>query len=175
MSDTEKKVTETNATEKKVSDRLKGKLQRWGIIAGAVLLAFLVGLIPMWFTAQSFAAERDAARTQLLKSEIGNLLLLSIVDARRGEYELARQGASEFFTLLRAEEEKGNDGFLTPDQRTKMASIFSDRDAAITMLAQRDPASLDRLTDIYMRYSQTVPSARTASRTAGEANATVNK
>ncbi len=168
----EKKMSDT---EKNVTDTSKGKFQRWGMIAGAILLAFLVGLIPMWLTARSNAAESETARTQLRKSEIGNLLLLSIVDARRGEYEIARQGASEFFTLLRAEEEKGNDGFLTPDQRTKMASIFSDRDAAITMLAQRDPASLDRLTDIYMRYSQTVPSAKTASRTAGEANATVNK
>lgn len=61
-----------NATSRAGAD---GKIQRWGLIAGAVLLAFLVGLIPMWLTAPGNAAERDAARTQLRKSEIGSLLL----------------------------------------------------------------------------------------------------
>lgn len=144
-------------TEKNITNKLKDKFRRWGMIAGAVLLAFLVGLVPMWLTARGYAYERDTARTQLRKSEIANLLLSSIVDARRGEYEIARQQASEFFTRLRAEEEKGDEGFLTADQRSKIQTIFADRDAAITMLAQRDPASLDRLTGFYTRYTAAVP------------------
>lgn len=141
----------------------EGKIQRWGLIAGAVLLAFLIGLIPMWLHARSNAAERDAARTQLRKSEIGSLLLSSVVDARRGEYEIARQEASAFFTRLRTEAEKGDGGFLTADQRTRIQAIFADRDASITLLAQRDPASVDRLSAIYGLYLQVLPSAQALS------------
>ena len=153
-------------TEKNITDNLKGGLKRWGLIAGAVLLAFLVGLVPMWLMARGIAADRDAAQSQLRRSEMGNLLLLSIVDARRGEYEVARQEASEFFTRLRAEEDKGDDGFLTANQRTNIKTIFADRDAAITMLAQRDPASVDRLTDIYVAYAEAVPVRMAESQTA---------
>jgi hypothetical protein len=150
-------------TDKSLTDKLNEKLRHWGVIAGAVLLAFLIGFVPMWVSSRSNAAERDAARAQLRKSEISNLLTSSIVDARRGEYEAARQEASEFFTRLRAEEEKGDEGFLTASQRTKLAAIFADRDAIITMLAQRDPASLDRLTGSYVLYLQAVPSNQTLS------------
>ncbi|MBK9164357.1 MAG: hypothetical protein IPM21_10690 [Acidobacteria bacterium] len=65
-----------------------------------VLVAFLIGLVPMWLMARSNAAERDAALTQLRRSEISNLLSSSIVEARRGEYETLRQQTSEFFTSL---------------------------------------------------------------------------
>lgn len=150
-------------TEKSFTEKANAKLQHWGVIAGVVLVAFLIGFVPMWLTARSNAAERDAARTQLRRSEISNLLSSSIVDARRGEYEIARQEASEFFVRLRAEDDKGDNGFLTADQRTKIKAIFADRDAAITMLAQRDPAALDRLTGFYLLYLQAVPAAETLS------------
>ncbi len=144
-----------------LTDKLKLKLQHWGMIAGAVVVAFLIGFLPMWMTARGTAAERDAAITELRKSEISGLLSSSIVDARRGEYESARQEASEFFTRLRAEDAKGDQGFLTADQRIKINLILADRDAAITMLAQRDPAALERLTGFYVTYLQTVPKAQT--------------
>ncbi len=164
MSDTNKSPTEKVETQKSFTDKVKEKFQHWGVIAGAVLVAFLIGLVPMWLTARSNAAERDAALTELRRSEISNLLSSSIVEARRGEYESARQGTSEFFTRLRAEDEKGDEGFLNADQRAKIKTIFADRDTAITMLAQRDPASLDRLTGFYDLFLETVPTAQNVSR-----------
>ncbi len=146
------------------TDRIKAKLQHWGVIAGAVLAAFLIGFVPMWLTARSNAAERDTAMTQLSMSEVRGLLSSSIVDARRGEYEAARQELSEFFTRLRAEQGQGDKGFLTADQRTKIEPLFADRDPAITMLAQRDPAALDRLTGVYVLYSEAVPATGSLSR-----------
>ncbi|MEO6051603.1 MAG: hypothetical protein ABIP78_09775 [Pyrinomonadaceae bacterium] len=142
--------------ETDLKDRMTQKLKYWGTIAGIVIAAFLIGLVPMWLNARNNAAERDAARTELRKSEIVNLLSASIVDARRGEYETARQEASDFFTRLRNEDEKGDLGFLTADQRSKIKPIFVERDATITMLAQRDPAALDRLTNVYVSFTQTV-------------------
>ncbi len=160
MSETEKNVTERADKKNSVPDNGNARLRRWGVVAGLVLVAFLLGLVPMWLSARSTAAERDAALTQLRKSEISNLLSSSIVEARRGEYETARQRTSEFFTRLQAEDEKGDDGFLNADQRTKIKTIFAERDTAITLLAQRDPASLDRLTGFYESYSQTVPATQ---------------
>jgi hypothetical protein len=152
-----------------LKDKMAQKLTYWGTIASIVIAAFLIGLVPMWLSARNNAEERDVARTELRKSEIVNLLSASIVDARRGEYETARQEASDFFTRLRNEDEKGNVGFLTADQRSKIKPIFADRDAVITMLAQRDPAALDRLTNFYVAYKQTV-SAATISPSASSAN-----
>lgn len=156
MSDPEKNNTENIDREKSLSARVKSRFQHWGVIAGVVLVAFLLGLVPMWLMARSNAAERDAALTQLRRSEVSNLLSSSIVEARRGEYERARQGASDFFTRLRAEDEKGDEGFLNTDQRARLNPIFAERDTAITLLAQRDPASLERLTGLYDSYTQTM-------------------
>ncbi|MBK9164224.1 MAG: hypothetical protein IPM21_09975 [Acidobacteria bacterium] len=151
-------------TQKGFSERIKERLQHWGVLAAVILVAFLIGLVPMWLMARSNAADRDAALTQLRQSQISNLLSSSIVEARRGEYETARQQTSEFFTRLRAEDDKADEGFLNADQRTKLKPIFAERDTAITMLAQRDPAALDRLTGFYEVFVQTVPPARPSAR-----------
>lgn len=143
-------------TEPNRTNTLKDKLSKWGIFAGALLIAFLLGLIPMWLSVRSCEAEHEITKTQLRKSEVSGLLSTSIVEARRGEYEPARQAASDFFTRLRAEADKSEGSFLTADQRPKLNPIFDNRDAAITMLAQRDPAALDRLTDIFNSYKQVV-------------------
>jgi hypothetical protein len=130
-----------------------------GIIAALVLAAFLIGFVPMWLTARGNAADRDAARTQLRRSEISNLLSSAVVDARRGEYEAARQEISNFFTRVTAEEDKGDEGFMTAAQRENIKPLLANRDTLITLLAQRDPASTDRLTDLYVAYAQVVPPA----------------
>ncbi len=143
--------------EPDLKSRMQKKFVWWGIFAAAILVAFLIGLVPMWLSARSCSAEHEITKTQLRKTEVHDLLTTSITEARRGEYEAARQTASEFFTRLRAEEEKGEAGFITAEQRTKIKPVFDNRDAAITMLAQRDQASLDRLTDIYAAYTQAIP------------------
>lgn len=140
-----------------IKDKIKGRLARVAIAAAILLVVFLLGFVPMWLSAHGRAAELEKTSTKLRKAEITNLLTISIVEAKRGEYETARQTASDFFTRLRAEDEKGDAGFLTADQRPKIKPIFGNRDAVITMLAQRDPASLDRLTDLYKTYTQILP------------------
>jgi len=130
---------------------------RWGIIAAVIIAAFLAGFVPMWLTARNNAGERDAVRSQLRRSEIRNLLTSAIVDARRGEYEAARQETSNFFTRVTAEEDRGDESFMTAEQRASIKPLIANRDTLITLLAQRDPASTDRLTDLYVAYAQAVP------------------
>lgn len=156
MSNSEKNVKSETAVST-AGQKAKRQFVRWAIGGGVILLAFLVGLIPMWMSARTCADEHEKTRKQLRKVEVRNLLVTSLVEARRGEYETARQTASEFFTRLRAEEEKGDGGFLNADQRAKLSPIFEHRDAVITMLAQRDQASHDRLNDIYSILLDVLP------------------
>ena len=133
------------------------RLKVYSIFAVILIAAFLLGMVPMWLKVRSVNKELAASQTQIRKQEVAGLLTTSIVEARRGEYEIARQATSDFFTRLRAEEDMGDAGFLTAEQRAKAKPVFEDRDAVITMLAQRDPASLDRLTNIYVNYRALVP------------------
>jgi len=76
------------------------------------------------------------------------------MDARRGDYEPARQATSEFFTRLRTEVDRGQDSVFTEAQRSNLTPVFATRDDMITLLARNDPASVDRLTDLYNKYRQ---------------------
>jgi hypothetical protein len=81
----------------------------------------------------------------------GNLAS-AVIDARRGDYEPARQAASQFFTSLRAEIDKGDASDLTQAQRAGLPPLFAGRDEVITLLARSDPAAADRLADLYVAY-----------------------
>lgn len=127
-----------------------------GIAAGALLIAFLLGFVPMWLQKRAISSELETIKHQLRKSEIRGLLTTALVETNRGEYESGRKNASEFFTLLRAEIDKEDSGSLTKTERDKLKSVMDNRDSTVTMLAQRDQASIQRLTDIYFNYQEIV-------------------
>lgn len=137
-----------------VREKTQSKLPGWAIWGLVLLLAFLLGFVPMWLKSRTVSQELHTTQKQLRKTEIKNLLTTAIVEAKNGEYETARQNASEFFTNLDAEIAKGEQGSLTTEQSQKLKPIFTNRDTMITLLAQRDPASVERLTDIYAIYKQ---------------------
>lgn len=130
----------------------KDRLRRLAIYAAVFLVVFLLGFIPMWMTAREHARERDVARAALRINTLQNALASAVIDARRGEYELARQGASGFFTNLRSEIDRGADSAFTLPQQNDLRSILDRRDDVITLLARSDPASNDRLVDLYNTY-----------------------
>jgi hypothetical protein len=133
---------------------------RRGIFYAAVLfVVFLLGLVPMWMTARSRARERDAAQASLRISTLQNAVANAAIDARRGEYEPARQAASEFFTNLQTEIERGRDSVFNETQRNSLRSVFDNRDDTITLLARSDPASADRLVDVYIKCRQAMGNA----------------
>lgn len=124
------------------------------VYALALLIAFLAGLVPMWMKARSHARERDAAQASLRISNLMNSVANAAIDARRGEYEPARQATSEFFTTLQTEIARGRDSVFTEAQQNSLRSVFDNRDDTITLLARSDPASADRLVDIYVKSRQ---------------------
>jgi hypothetical protein len=143
-----------------VTGKTQGKLPGWAIWAVILLVVFLLGFVPMWLQYRSAVQTTEETQKMLRKSEVKNLLMTAIVEARNGEYETGRQNASEFFTNLDAEIKRADEGNLTADEREKLKPIFTNRDSIITMLAQRDPASPERLMDIYAVYKQALGTAQ---------------
>lgn len=136
---------------------------RVGISAAALLLAFLLGLIPMgisrWRAVRQLSAERNAVAGQLVEAQrelrrqrLQNSLAAAALDARRGEFEAARQAASSFFTLLSQEVDNPAEAALAPAARERLRPLSAQRDEIITLLARNDPAAADRLADLYMIY-----------------------
>lgn len=132
------------------------KMRKIGLVGGIVLLAFLLGFVPMWLSARGYANERDAAQAQLRPSVLQNDLAMAAIYARRGEYEQARQQASDFYTALRAEFDRSSSALTVPAQREVAQQILAQRDEIITLLARNDPAAAERLTDLYIIYRQAV-------------------
>lgn len=163
-----------NETEIRTENSLKSKALKVGIVAAALVIAFLIGFIPMWMKANTAAAEHEVTKKTLVRTEISNLISDAIVDARRGEYESARQETSDFYTKLNAEIEKGETSAYPTAQNESLKSAFANRDAIITLLAQRDPASVERLTDIYLIYRQAVGESIIKSSPPTSANTNVN-
>jgi hypothetical protein len=130
---------------------------RRGILYGAVLLgAFLLGLVPMWLTVRERGRELKTVRATLQASALQNTLASAAIDARQGRYEPARQAASDFFTNLRTEIDSGRDSIFTEAQKNALRPILDTRDDTITLLARGDPASGDRLTELYNTYRQAI-------------------
>jgi hypothetical protein len=129
---------------------------RYVIYAGVLLLAFLLGFVPMWLKARTSASSLAEAERQLTLARTQGDLASAIIDARRGDYEPARQSASQFFTSARAEIDKGDASAFTQTQRAGIQSLLVGRDEIITLLARSDPASADRLSDLYVTYRKVV-------------------
>lgn len=130
------------------------RVRRLIIYAAVLLGVFLLGLVPIWMAARERARERDTAQAALRNSTLQNTLANAAIDARQGRYEPARQAASEFFTNLRTEIERGRDSVFNQSQQDNLRSMLATRDDTITLLARNDPASADRLVELYDTYRQ---------------------
>jgi hypothetical protein len=133
-------------------------LNRMKITLLAALTGFLIGFVPIWLTSTGYQKELDSVVKILRPSVLQNDLATATINARRGEFEEARQQASSFFTDLRAELDREESSFATP-QREAVRSILEQRDETITLLARQDPASAEHLTDLYFSYVQAKNSA----------------
>jgi hypothetical protein len=127
-------------------------MRRFVIYGGVLLVAFLLGLVPMWLQARASAAKLADAERRLTLAGMRGDLASAAIDARRGDYEPARQAVSQFFMTLRAEIDKGDASYFTQAQRAGLQPLFAGRDEVITLLARSDPASADRLSDLYVAY-----------------------
>jgi hypothetical protein len=135
-------------------------VRRVGIYAGVLILVFLLGFVPMWLKARGCISSLEMAEHQLNLARIQNTLASAVIDARRGDYEPARQATSQVFTSLGAEVDKGDASNLTSAQRDGIKTLFARRDEIITLLARSDPAAADQLSDLYVAYRKLNPAQK---------------
>ena len=127
-------------------------IRRVTLYAALLLAAFLLGFIPMWWKSRECSSGLSEAEHQLSQARLENALASAVIDAQRGDYEPARQAASNFFTSLRAETDRGDASALSPAQREGALPLFTRRDEIITLLARSDPVSAERLSDLHVSY-----------------------
>jgi hypothetical protein len=120
------------------------------LFVGAALVVFLAGFVPMWMKARDQSTGREKAEQALAVARIVKDLGSSAIDARRAEYEAAREEASAFFTEAHVEIDQRGHSTLSPQQRDSLAPLLAPRDELITLLARSDPASADRLSNLYV-------------------------
>jgi hypothetical protein len=120
------------------------------------LSIFLIGAVPMWLKVRDKAADLAVVQRELGLSQMENDLSESVIDARRGDYEPARQTASDFFTGLRNQVDKESNPALSTNQRESLKGLLTQRDDIITLLARGDPAAADRLSNFYVAYRRTM-------------------
>lgn len=145
--------------DKPISEGTSGFSVPWrrvGIYAVLALGFFLLGAVPMWLRARQNATERETAQHELRLNQLENRLMAATIDARRGDYEPARQTASDFFTSLRSQIDQGAASDLSEVQRGSLKAILAQRDEIITLLARNDPAAADRLSNLYANYRKTM-------------------
>ena len=146
--------TQSDDTSRSTSIWQNERVRRVILYAAVLLGAFLLGLVPMWLTVRERGRELKKVQATLQISALQNTLASAAIDARQGRYEPARQAASDFFTNLRAEVDSGRDSVFTEAQKNALRPVFDTRDNTITLLARGDPASSDRLTELYNTYRQ---------------------
>ena len=100
------------------------------------------------------AIASGVAAHQLDMARMQNALASAAIDARRGDYESARQAASSFFTSLRDEANKGDSSSLSQAQKDGVEPVFTRRDEIISLLARNDPAATERLSDLYVSFRE---------------------
>lgn len=133
-------------------------MQRMAIYAAVLLVAFLLGFVPMWLKVRRCTEDLGRTEHELVLVKLQNDLASAVIDARRGDYEPARQAASKFFSSLQAETDIADGSNFTSAQRVLLRPLALKRDEIITLLARGDPASADRLSDVYLGYRQIMKS-----------------
>jgi len=120
------------------------------------LVAFLLGFVPMWWKSHECSRNLSKVEHQLSLARLQNALASAVIDARLGDYEPALQAASDFFTYLQTETDRGNASALSPAQRERALPLLAQRDEIITLLARSDSTSADQLSDLYVAYCKAV-------------------
>ncbi len=129
--------------------------RKWiGIGAATLIAVFLIGFLPMWLKSRETSHQLDVSNAALRSAELHSLLGDAAIDARRGDYEPARQEISKFFTELRTELDRGDDSAFTKSQRERLEALLVGRDDLVTLLARSDVASGGRLADLHAGFRQ---------------------
>ena len=129
-------------------------MRRGASYVAILLFGLAAGFLPMWAKSRTSATSLSEATSRASLATMQNALASAAIDAQRGDYESARQAASDFFTSLREEANKGDGSLLSVGQRGGIEPLFAQRDELISLLARNDPAGTERLFDLYVSFRE---------------------
>jgi len=132
----------------KTTHRIRG----FSLYVARLLVAFLLGFVPMWLKSRERSSNLAEAKRQSSLAKMQNSLGAAAIDARRGDYETARQAASDFFTSLRTEFNRDVDSALSQAEIASLQPLLTRRDEIVTLLARGDATAADLLSDLYVSY-----------------------
>ena len=121
-----------------------------------LLVAFLLGFVPMWIKSRECSSRLAEAERQTSLARMENSLASAAIHAQRGDYETARQAASDFFTALRTVTANGVDSGLSEAEIAGLQTLLTRRDEIVTPLARGDTASTDLLSALYVSHPELV-------------------
>jgi hypothetical protein len=118
-------------------------------VAGVVatVLAFAIGFFWQNMSARSIQSRLDTANVELMFERLENKLGAATIEADRGNYEIARQLSSEFFTGLQTELDQAPEA-----RQAELRRILSQRDVIITAASRSDPQTGSLLAQLYSTY-----------------------
>ena len=120
------------------------------IILGAVIAAvaaFLIGFGWQYSKARGLQQQLDQTSVDLTFKRLEATLAAATIEADRGNYEIARQLASDFFTGLQSEMDRAPE-----ERRAELQRILSLRDGVITAASRSDPQTGSLLAQLYFTY-----------------------
>ena len=124
------------------------------VSVGLLILVLMLGLAPMQATSGANSASLSGSARQWDAVRLENALASAAIDAQRGNYEQARQSASDFFTFLREEMSKGVESAFSQAQKDSVQPLLAKRDQIIALLARGDAASTDLLSDVFVSFRE---------------------
>ncbi len=124
------------------------------LIAGGVIVAFLVGFGWQFGRAHSLQGQLDQAQRELTFQRMEATLGAATIEAQRGDFEPARELTSDFFTRL-----QGAIDQAPAAGQTQLQQILTQRDQVITELSRNDAQSVGVLAGLFVKYRAAVGEA----------------
>ena len=122
--------------------------QKLGLFAAiGIIAAFLIGFVWQNMRARDFERRLDQANVELTFERLESKLAAALIEADRGNYEIARQLASEFFTGLQADMSRAPE-----EHRQELTAISGHRDVIITAASRSDPQTASLIGQLYNTY-----------------------
>lgn len=120
------------------------------ILLGGVIMtvvAFLIGFGWQYMRARTLDNDRTQLMEELTFKRLEATLGAATIEAYRGNYELSRQLASNFFTGLQDGMQRAPE-----DKRTELNAIMRQRDVIITAASRSDPQTPSLMGQLYSTY-----------------------
>lgn len=139
-------------------------MRRFFIIAGSVLLSFLLGYGIVFLekqqveqsaeaTQQQLQAELADARARFQVARVTNQLGLILIEVNRNNFGNAKELSTKFFDDLNEISRSVPDAAM----RDRLSQVLSRRDEIITDLATLKPETATKLQGIYMDLASVAP------------------